>query len=95
MSRVTIPVACIEFEEGGNTIWIQGPDGGTVLRIKAMVGKVRSKTCPTSPIPHADIFCNGDVEFCVPPEKPRRKGGQHIAAAYKLVDRHRAKPKRA
>ena len=34
MSRVQIPVGLLEFEEGGDTIWIQGATGGTTMRIK-------------------------------------------------------------
>ncbi len=72
MSRVIIPAACIEYEEGGNTIWVQGPQGGTLLRIQVSRGnKVTSTQCATSPIAHADIQVEGDVVMCLPRARRR------------------------
>ena len=68
MARVTIPVACIEYEEGGNTLWVQGPEGATVLRIKTM-GKITSTRCQTSPVPHADVIVREDIVVCRPSKK--------------------------
>jgi hypothetical protein len=64
VGRVLLVATGVEFEEGGNTIWIHGPDGGTILRIKCS-GRVTSKTC-ASPAAHADVVVSGDIEFCVP-----------------------------
>lgn len=61
-----IRAAQIEYEEGGNTIWIHGPEGGTVLRLKTFTGKITTQPCAGSPIPHADAVLTGDVVFCVP-----------------------------
>jgi len=33
--RVIVPVVAIEFHEGGNTIWIHGPQGSTTLLVLA------------------------------------------------------------
>lgn len=63
MARVQLEAIGLEFEEGGNTIWIHGP-GGTVLRIKCS-GRVRVSRC-TAPTPHADVRVMGDITFCVP-----------------------------
>ena len=60
-----IPVVLLEFKDGGNTIWVHGPEGGTVLRIKC-TGKIRVNKCAASPIAHADLMVTGDIEFCVP-----------------------------
>ena len=61
-----IPVAAIEFREGGNTLWIHGPQGGTVLRLKTLDGAITSKRCTSSgPISHGDAIIQGDLEICV------------------------------
>jgi hypothetical protein len=62
--RVIVRVLALEFQEGGNTIWIQGPQGGTTLRIKTM-GKVTSSRCDTSPISHGDIVVQDDIHICI------------------------------
>ena len=53
---VMIPVLAIEFREGGNTLWIHGPQGGTVLRLKTLDGSITSKRCQSSPIAHGDAI---------------------------------------
>lgn len=63
---IMIPVAAIEFREGGNTIWIHGPQGGTVLRLKTLDGVITSKRCQNGgPVSHGDAIIKGDVEICV------------------------------
>jgi hypothetical protein len=62
--RVIVPVVAIEFFEGGNTIWIHGPQGGTTLRIKTL-GKVTSTRCDTSPVSHGDVVVQGDIHLCI------------------------------
>lgn len=44
--RIKIPVVELEFEEGGNTIWVHGPDGTTVLRVRA--DKILERTMMTN-----------------------------------------------
>ena len=61
--RHQIPVAMMEFEEGGHTIWIHNPLGGTTLRIKTR-GKIVTDRCD-SPISHCDIIVDDDIEFCL------------------------------
>jgi len=66
--RIQIPVAVLEFEEGGNTIWVQGPEGATVLRIKVQ-GKIQTSRCTTSPVSHLDLrSVEKDPTFCLGPE---------------------------
>jgi hypothetical protein len=62
--RVQIEAIGLEFEEGGNTVWIHGPVG-TILRIKCS-GRITATSC-ASPTAHADIQVKGDIVFCVPP----------------------------
>lgn len=62
--RIQIPVGLLEFIVDGNTIWIQGNDGATVLRIKC-TGKIKADVCDTSPFSHADAIVEGDINFCV------------------------------
>ena len=62
--RIVIPVIALEFHEGGDTIWIHGPQGGTTLRIKTR-GKITSSLCSTSPISHGDIVAQGDIHICL------------------------------
>jgi hypothetical protein len=63
MSRITIPVQLVEFEDGGNTIWIQS-EVGTTVRIKC-TGKIKTETCEVSPISHLDLIVEGDINFCL------------------------------
>src|SRR5262245_24617928 len=71
--RHTIAVAGLEFEDGGNTIWVHGK-GGTVLRIKTD-GKVTSKACSVelAGYAHADVAAHGDIEICVSVPRTRRR----------------------
>lgn len=62
-SRIMIPVVAIEFNVGGNTMWIQS-EGGTILRIKCK-GKITVNQCKNSPVSHSDILVDGDIEFCL------------------------------
>jgi len=62
--RVNIKACEIEFINGGNTIWVHSPLGGTVLRIKCS-GEIKTEACTNSPISHGDILVHGDINFCV------------------------------
>ena len=62
---VIIPVTAIEFREGGHTLWIHGPEGGTILRLKTLNGEITSKHCQSSPISHGDAIIQGDLEICI------------------------------
>jgi hypothetical protein len=64
MSRIEIPVALLEFEEGGSTIWIHSPLGATVLRIK-ISGVITTELCTMNSVSHLDLFVDGDVRICV------------------------------
>jgi len=63
-TRVVIPVDAVEFNADSHTIWVQGKEGGTTLRIKC-TGKINTHTCKNSPLSHCDIMVNGDIDFCV------------------------------
>lgn len=63
-NRINIPVALVEYDEGGNTLWIQSPEGGTTIRIKC-TGKITSSFCEVSPLSHLDLVINGDINFCL------------------------------
>ena len=63
MGRIQLEAVGLEFEEHGNTIWVQGAHG-TLLRIKCS-GQITVKRCE-APGPHADVSVPGDIEFCVP-----------------------------
>lgn len=69
MSRVTIDVAQIEFEEGGNTLWIHNSNGLTVLRLK-FEGGIHSKAGCENLCAHADAFVAGSLAFCMPDAAP-------------------------
>jgi glutamate synthase domain-containing protein 3 len=70
--RVIVEVAGLEFVDGGNTIWVHGMTGGTVLRIQCS-GKILVKPHCTNSVAHADIQVVGDIEVCLPdePSEPR------------------------
>lgn len=63
MNRVTIPASGVEFVDGGDTIWVHGTDGSTILRIKALGGIV-TRACGTGPS-HGDIMIEGPVHICI------------------------------
>lgn len=61
---IQIPAAQIEFVEGGNTIWIHGPEGATILRIKTM-GKIKVHRKCENVCSHADMIVQDDIEICL------------------------------
>jgi hypothetical protein len=63
--RILIDVAGLEFREGGNTIWIHSPTGGTTLRIRC-TGKIVVDPKCTNNIAHADVQVDGDIVICIP-----------------------------
>jgi len=64
VSRYCIDVLCVEFDENGQTLWIQGKSG-TVLRLKT-TGRITAKRC-NGPLSgsHADVMVMGDISICV------------------------------
>jgi hypothetical protein len=73
----TIPVAQLEFTEGGNTLWIHNDQGMTVLRVR-LSGPIEIDKC-TNPSAHMDVVATQDpevsrviiaskrpVHFCIP-----------------------------
>lgn len=62
--RVTIPAAEVTFNAGGNTIWVNAPNGSTIMRIKCS-GKIVEDACGTSPFSHVDIMTENDIMFCL------------------------------
>ena len=63
-SRIGVPVCLMEFNNGSNTIWIQSPEGATILRIKCK-GKINIDQCNNSPTSHSDIIVEGDINICL------------------------------
>ena len=51
-----IPVSHIEFNEGGNTLWVHNDQGATVLRIKLERGVFRTQKECANICSHADIY---------------------------------------
>ena len=78
MSRIAIPVALLEFDEGGNTLWVHSPTGATVLRVK-IAGKFEVTRCDDNAVcSHADITVpmvrgqdRDDVTFCLAKDAER------------------------
>jgi hypothetical protein len=66
MSRHQIPVAMLEFEESGHTIWVHSPRGSTVLRIKTLGKIMVNRDCQNS-VAHVDVITSDDIEICIPP----------------------------
>ncbi len=69
--RIQIPAAQVEFVHGGDTIWVHGPDGTTILRLKLVEAgcSIMAERCETSPVPHGDGLLVGHVSICIPDEK--------------------------
>lgn len=72
MGRVTIEASAIEFDIGGNTIWIHDKIGGTAMRIKTL-GTIKVDKCAASPISHCDIIVEKDINFCLAENAKVRK----------------------
>jgi hypothetical protein len=66
--RIALDAAQIEFVDGGKTLWVHGPTGATVLRLK-VTGKITAASCETSPVPHGDAIISGDLVICIPKRK--------------------------
>jgi len=60
----TIPIAILEFQDGGKAIWIHNKQGSTVLRIQC-TGKVHIKQGCENLCAHADINVPGNIEICI------------------------------
>lgn len=71
MARVTIPAAQVEFDDGGQVLWVTAPNGGTLLRIKLWHGRFRAAPGCENVCSHADLLverlagANQDVVVCV------------------------------
>ena len=61
---IYIPAALIEFVDDGNTIWVHGPMGATILRIKTM-GKITVNDECENICSHSDIIVKDDIEMCL------------------------------
>lgn len=70
MARIQIPVTLLEFDEGGTTLWVHGPDGSTVLRLKAK--KITKKRGCENICAHVDIIVDTNVEVCMPPKRKKK-----------------------
>jgi len=66
-----IPVALMEFSEGGKVIWIHNRKGGTVLRIQCS-GTINVHGTCENICAHADINVRGNIDICIP-QKPARE----------------------
>lgn len=77
MPRVQLDVIGLEFEDGGNTIWVHGRQG-TVLRIKCS-GKIIVHACANDyAAPHSDVQVDGDINVCIPNGELAESGRQEI-----------------
>ena len=61
--RIQIGADMVEFNVGGNTIWVQSKKG-TVMRIKC-TGTIKVDACTTNQSLHSDVILNGDINFCI------------------------------
>lgn len=76
--RIKIPVCELEFEEGGDTIWVHSPKGMTVLRIKSM-GGIECSECLDNLVSHGDILVHDPIRICVHPEdRARAESGESL-----------------
>lgn len=61
-----VEAAQIEFNEGGNTVWVHAPNGATILRIKCS-GKITVDNQCINVVAHSDMLVSGDIHMCLPP----------------------------
>lgn len=62
---IEIPVAIMEFVEGGRAIWIHDKQGATVVRIQC-TGQVKVHGGCENICAHTDINVQGDIAICLP-----------------------------
>lgn len=63
-TRIQIPVAVLEFDVGGNVMWIHNAQGATVLRVQCKQINVQlgcENVCA-----HADARSQDVIEVCLP-----------------------------
>lgn len=71
-SMIQIPVALIEFQEGGRTIWIHNSEGCTVLRLQAPPGsKITVNEECENICSHVDLAAKGNIEICLKEKEPK------------------------
>ena len=80
-----IPVSAVEYNEGGNTIWVHNAQGATVLRIKC-TGKVTVNNECENTCTHSDMLVIGDIELCVPRNKKRSRKPKNKGNPKKIPD---------
>lgn len=68
---IQIDVALMEFKEGGKAIWIHNRKGQTVLRIQC-TGEIKIHPGCCNTCAHADLNVSGNIDVCIPDEKPNR-----------------------
>jgi hypothetical protein len=92
MGRIQLEAVGLEFEDAGNTIWVQGVHG-TLLRIKCS-GQIKVKHCE-APGAHADVLVAGDIEVCVPASTRAARGSVRRPSRVSTVDTVHAVGRRA
>jgi hypothetical protein len=76
--RIKIPVCELEFEEGGNTIWVHSPKGCTVLRVQTL-SRINVTTCRDNAVSHADVTVKDPINICVHPDDlARAESGESL-----------------
>lgn len=70
-TRHQVPVAQLEFDDGGNTIWIHNANGETVLRLKT-VKKIEVQRDCINCCAHTDIITPHPIVICLPSKKSKR-----------------------
>jgi len=59
-----ITVSVLEFDDNGNTLWVHGPEGNTVLRIKGSRGIEVHKN--NEYFPYIDVYVEGKLNINLP-----------------------------
>jgi hypothetical protein len=62
--RHQIPVSLLEFDDDGHTLWVHGPEGNTILRIKGSRGIDVQKGNEYSP--YIDVYVEGKLNINLP-----------------------------
>lgn len=62
--RHQIEVSLLEFDENGNTLWVHGPEGNTILRIKGSRGIEVVKN--NEYFPYIDVYVEGKLNINLP-----------------------------
>lgn len=84
---ISVPVGALEFFDQGNTIWVQSPLGGTVMRLKTM-GRITTNGECENICSHVDIVVQDDIHICLSEDAKEVTDLERMTQTYDMVGVH-------